>query len=108
MFWVIGISGLALILAPYVFGYSDVGTALWTSIILGAAILIDSGIEGFLKDENKWEYWVAGTLGILAFIAPWMFGFSDNAAALWSSLALGTIVVILSGIKLYVPVGSQS
>ncbi|MFQ5419896.1 MAG: SPW repeat protein [Anaerolineae bacterium] len=28
MFWVIGVLGLALILAPYVLGYSDVNVAL--------------------------------------------------------------------------------
>lgn len=103
MFWVIGVLGLLLVLGPFALGFSDLGAALWASVVLGAALLIDSGIEGFRHDENKWEYWVAGIIGILAFIAPWALGFNDNAAALWSSLVIGAAVAILSGIKVFTP-----
>lgn len=103
MYWITGILGLLLILAPLVLGYSDNGTALWTSIVLGAAVAVTSALEGLIHDVSNWEYWVAGILGILTFIAPWVLGFSGNATALWASLVLGAAIAILAGIKVFTP-----
>jgi uncharacterized membrane protein HdeD (DUF308 family) len=103
MYWITGILGLLLILAPLVLGYSDNGTALWTSIIIGAAVAVTSGIESLIRDVSNWEYWVVGILGILSFIAPWVLGFSAKATALWTSLVLGAAIAILAGIKVFTP-----
>ena len=35
-------------------------------------------------------------LGIWVFISPWLLNFSTNAAALWSNLLTGLILVVLS------------
>ncbi len=53
MYWIIGILGLALILAPFVLGYSDNSTALCTNIVLGAAIAILAGIKAFAPSEQQ-------------------------------------------------------
>jgi hypothetical protein len=95
MYWVTGIMGLALIVAPFVLGYTDNTAALWTSIVLGAVVLAASLFEAW--DKARWEYWVAGAAGVLAVIAPFVLGFSAVTAALWASLILGVIIVLLAG-----------
>ena len=44
MYWIIGILGLALMVAPFVGGYSNDMIPMWSSFLLGAAIVIVSGI----------------------------------------------------------------
>lgn len=40
--------------------------------------------------------WIYLILGVWIFTAPWLLGFSDNAAGLWSNLAVGLVLVISS------------
>lgn len=100
MYWVTGVLGLILAAAPWIFGYSaDIG-ALWTSVIVGAATVVVSLIEGAQADHEAWEYWAAGILGVVAIIAPFVLGFSVFATAMWSTVILGALIAIFSGIKL--------
>jgi hypothetical protein len=41
-------------------------------------------------------YWMTLVLGIWVFISPWLLNFSTNAAALWSNLLTGLVLVIIS------------
>lgn len=41
-------------------------------------------------------YWVTGLVGLLLIAAPYTLGYSNDAAALWSSLILGVIIVGVS------------
>ncbi len=100
MYWLTGFLGILLILAPFVLGYSSDSVALWSNIILGAIVLVVSVIEGLTPNETRWEYWVAGIMGILAILAPFVLQFSAVATALWASVILGVIVAVLSGYEL--------
>lgn len=97
MYWITGILGLAFVIAPFVLGYSGDSSALWTTIVLGAAIVVVSGYKAFADKMGKWEYWAAGICGLLAVIAPFVLGFNAQTTALWATLALGVIVAVLSG-----------
>jgi hypothetical protein len=99
MYWVTGVLGLALIVAPFVLGYSDNTTALWASIVLGVVVAGVSLFEAW--DKARWEYWVAGAAGVLAVLAPFVLGFTAVTAALWASLILGAIIVILAGYEVF-------
>ncbi len=66
MYWLTGILGLLLVIAPFVLVFNGNPVALWTSVILGAAVVVVSAIKGWVHDTTPWEYWVAGILGILA------------------------------------------
>lgn len=101
MYWVIGILGLALIVAPYVLGYSGNTNALWTSIILGVVVALAAGYKALAKDVRRWEDWVAGIAGLLAVIAPFVLGFSALTTAVWASVILGAVVAILVGYELF-------
>lgn len=101
MLWSTGIAGLALILAPFVFGYTTNPTALWTSIVLGAVMTIVAAYKMVLKDVARWEFWVAGGAGILAVLLPFVLGFRTETAALWSNVVVGLIVALLAGNALF-------
>lgn len=41
-------------------------------------------------------HWITLLLGIWVFISPWLLGFADNAAGLWSNLLSGLILVVVA------------
>jgi hypothetical protein len=97
MYWLISILGLALIVAPFVLGYSGETNPMWTSVILGAIVFLVSAYKALAQDKAKWEAWMAVLAGVLAVIAPWALGFSAVNTAMWTSVILGVVVVILAG-----------
>jgi bacteriorhodopsin len=101
MYWVTGILGLILGAAPWMFGYSTNMVALWTSLIVGAATIIVSIVEAAQADRQQWEYWTAGVLGLIAIIAPFVFGFGNYANAMWSSVVLGILIAIFAGSRAF-------
>ena len=90
MKWATVISGVLLVLAPFVLGYSGTPAALWTSLVMGIVIAILG-----LAQSYKW----AAGAGVVTFVAPWILGFSGIGAALWSCLILGGLVLILAGYR---------
>lgn len=44
-YWVAALAGIVAIGAPFVLGFTALTAALWTSIIVGALVLIASGYE---------------------------------------------------------------
>lgn len=44
-------------------------------------------------------YWATGILGFLLAIAPWAFKYSGNIPALWTSLIIGVVTIIVSLIE---------
>ncbi len=101
MYLLTGFLGLISVVAPYLFGYSADTTALWTSLIIGAILIIDSVFEGVAADKEKWEYWVAGIVGVGAIVAPFVLGFSTLTAALWTLVIVGLATVIVAWTKLF-------
>ncbi len=98
---VTGILGILLIIAPFVLGYRTDSPALWSNVILGIVVLLASLWKAYRPDATYWEYWVAGIMGILAIIAPFVLGFTPVVAAMWASIILGVIVLILSAYEVY-------
>ncbi len=45
-------------------------------------------------------YWITGLLGLALIAAPFVLGYSGNAAALWTDMVLGALVAIASAWKL--------
>ena len=101
MYWITGILGLILAVAPFIFGYSADTGALWTSLIVGGATIIVSILEGAQADKERWEYWAAGILGLIAILSPFIFGFGTNTNAMWSSIVLGVLIAIFAGSRLF-------
>lgn len=51
-YWVAALAGVAAIAAPFVFGFTALTAALWTTIIVGALVVIASGYEVIVTDPN--------------------------------------------------------
>jgi VIT1/CCC1 family predicted Fe2+/Mn2+ transporter len=49
--------------------------------------------------EAKTMYWIMSILGLVLFIAPFVFGFSANTAAMWACIILGLVVALSAGYK---------
>ncbi|RIK44224.1 MAG: hypothetical protein DCC55_03270 [Chloroflexi bacterium] len=101
MYWLTGILGLAMAVAPFALGYRDHTFAMWTSVILGVVVLLASIYEAMDERQAKWEWWVVGIAGVLAVIAPFVFGFTTMTMAFWTMLILGALVFILAGYEAF-------
>lgn len=100
MYWLTGILGVAMMAAPYVLRYSTNTTALWTSVILGVGVVAVSLFEGAVRGKERWEYWAAGAIGVLAIIAPFVLRFSTHATAMWTTVVAGVLIALAAGYKL--------
>lgn len=101
MYYLTGLAGIILIIAPYIFGYATNAPALWTSLVAGIVVLVASIWEGIETRKEDWEYWVAVIVGILAILAPFALGFGSIASAMWTSVVMGASIAILAGSKLW-------
>ncbi|MCB0163962.1 MAG: SPW repeat protein [Anaerolineae bacterium] len=97
MYWLTGVLGLILVIAPFIVGYSENLAALWTSLILGLIVVAVSFYKALSKDTARWEYGVAAVMGLAAVFAPFIFGFSAMATAMWTVIILGAIIALLAG-----------
>ncbi len=97
MYWIIGLVGALLFMAPFILGFSANIAAMWTCIILGGVVALLAGYKAVMKDETKWEVVVAGIAGVLAVLTPFLLGFNSNATAMWTSIILGAVVAALAG-----------
>lgn len=41
--------------------------------------------------------WIIALLGVILAVAPWVLGYSDEPAAMWTSLILGVVVALVAG-----------
>ncbi len=97
MDWMIAALGSLLFIGPFVMGFSANGAAMWTCIVLGVVVAVAGGYKAVAKDNDRWECMVAGLAGIVAIIAPFIFGFGNNPTAMWTSIILGLGVAVLAG-----------
>ena len=102
MYWLTGIAGAILMAAPYMFSYADNLTALWTSLIAGFVVIVLSVWEGMETKQANWEYWMAGFVGLLAVLAPFVLGFGSAATAMWSTVILGAVIAVLAVSKIWI------
>ncbi len=101
MYLLTGFLGILAIVSPYLFGYDNDVVALWTSLIIGGVLLVSSIFEGVAADRERWEYWVAGIVGVGAILAPFVLGFSTLTTALWTLLVVGGGAVVVAWVKLF-------
>lgn len=89
--WISLVAGAYLTLSPL---WVSVGAGgAWAMVLIGLAVvilaLVALAMPGAYIDE-----WVTAAGGVLAFLAPWLFGYADQAGAAWTSWIVGVVVVI--------------
>ncbi|OAB40562.1 hypothetical protein PMSD_01260 [Paenibacillus macquariensis subsp. defensor] len=91
------IIGIWFIISPWIFDYSDQKEALWTSVIVGAVLLIVSGWALCQEDSSGWavwQTWVSLLAGIWFVIHPYVF--SLDSETMWTTVILGAVTIILN------------
>lgn len=105
------IVGIALIAAPWLFGFSEVGGA---AVILPVAIGAASIVLGLITDGYgfaivriipvKIHLMIDFLAGVLLAVSPWLFGFADEDSNAWAPhLAVGVALIIVSLVTQTVP-----
>ncbi|MFO7272766.1 MAG: SPW repeat protein [Sphaerobacter thermophilus] len=80
--------GVALIAAPWIFGFSDQRAAMWVPIILGAGLILYSLLTDYELGVIKAipmpvHLALDGISGLFLAASPWLFGFADESSNVW-------------------------
>jgi hypothetical protein len=51
------------------------------------------------REEVKYMYWVTGIIGLALMAAPFVLGYANNTAALWASVIVGGMALIVSFVE---------
>jgi hypothetical protein len=97
------IGGIALLAAPNLFGFADVGgAAVWVPRIIGVIVLLQSIMTnyevGLVKVLPMKMHLMNDYIASLVLAAsPWIFGFADQPSNVWMPhVVVGVAVFILS------------
>ncbi|GIO61218.1 SPW repeat protein [Paenibacillus cellulositrophicus] len=91
---IVALIGIWFIIAPWIFGFSDDNGALWTSVIIGAVQLIASLWAFSSSGWGSWQNWISLLAGVWFIVFP--FVYSVDTSALWTSIILGAVTVLLN------------
>ncbi len=100
MYWITGILGFVLLIAPFAAGYSTHLAATWTSLIAGAIVIAASFLEGFAQGKDRREYWASLLVGVAIILSPFILQFTQASAAMWTVMGIGALLALLAGSKL--------
>ena len=92
------IYGLALIAAPFLFGFADGTAAQWVPIVIGLATIGMSLLTRYELGAIKVLPMLAhisidGVAGLVLLASPWTFGFADRIW--WPHVLFGAIAIVV-------------
>jgi hypothetical protein len=94
------IVGLALLFAPNIFGFSDVGgAAVAVPRIIGILVILSEltvrgGFSGLNMIPMKAHLFMDVIMGAFLALSPWIFGFSDQGTNAWlPHLIVGLLII---------------
>ena len=92
--------GIVLILAPWIFQFSNVKSAKTSAIILGAIAALSeltttSPISPMKIIPMRAHLGMDVILGLVLGLSPWLFGFSDKSLNVWLPHLIVGILIIL-------------
>src|SRR5262249_19115749 len=94
--------GIWLIVAPFLFGYAGIPTALWNDIFVGLIVLAAACIR-ITDVETMFDLgWVNFIAGIWLLVAPWAFSYAIYLSPLWNDLILGILVLVVAASGMFV------
>ncbi|HET8683445.1 MAG TPA: SPW repeat protein [Micromonosporaceae bacterium] len=88
--WVTTAAGAFLALSPIWFDVDAAGA--WAMIIVGV-VMVAFGVVALARPGLVADEMLAVASGVVAFIAPWVFSFTDYTAASWTAWVVGVVVV---------------
>jgi len=88
--WAVLVIGVLTALSPIVVETNT--AAMWTLIVFGVAIAA-TALWSLAQPGSVASEYVHAVLGVLLFISPWVFGYSDLMGASWTSWIAGVLTV---------------
>jgi energy-converting hydrogenase Eha subunit G len=88
--WVALAIGVLTLLSPIV--VSTDTAALWSLIVFGV-LIAGTALWSLAQPGSVASEYVHAVLGVLLFISPWVFGYSDLSGAAWTSWIAGVLTV---------------
>jgi uncharacterized membrane protein HdeD (DUF308 family) len=98
--WAVVVLGILLFISPFAFGGLAVQAAEWTAFI-GGVLLVIFGLWNLSSPANRTGEWLAGLIGVLVFIAPWVLAFSGMTQMAWTAWIIGVLSVLLAASVLF-------
>jgi hypothetical protein len=96
---VTALSGLFLLIAPWLVGLGDAQTASWNAWVCGLAI--GALAIAALNELYEWNEWADLALGLWTAIAPWVLGLAGIAAAMRTHMIVDLAVAALAASELW-------
>jgi hypothetical protein len=98
MNWGMVAIGLWVASAPFILGYSSAAVAMWNDLIVGVAVVVLAAASALTQNENSIRTldWTTALLGLWLVLAPSILRYSVVAAALWSDLIAGLLILAFS------------
>ncbi len=95
-------AGLLLIVSPWLFGFSDLGTAATIPVVIGVVVLLQSLITDYeLSIANvlplKAHLSLDVVAGVFLALSPLLFGFADEGLNAWLPHVLFGLGLVGSG-----------
>lgn len=90
--WAALVIGVLTALSPIV-AATD-AAALWTLVVFGVLIAA-TALWSLAQPGSTASEYVHVVLGVLLFVSPWVFSYSDLTAASWTSWVAGVLTVVV-------------
>jgi hypothetical protein len=87
--------GAWLVASPWIFGYESIPAGTWSSVVVGALILI-IGVTRVISLVGPALARVNVVLGLWTIASPWIFGYATGQPGMWNSVVVGIVVAILA------------
>lgn len=91
--------GIALIAAPWLFGFARNGAETWTPVIIGSVILIYSLFTNyelgvFREIQMSTHLWLDRMSGLFLAVSPWLFNY--NELVYLPHLLVGLLILLVA------------
>lgn len=90
---IVFLAGIWLIVSPFLFTYES-GAILASQVIFGIVVSVLAIVRYFVH-EAVWASWLSAVSGLWLIVAPFLIG-GASAAAYWSSIIGGLVVLLIS------------
>jgi uncharacterized membrane protein HdeD (DUF308 family) len=88
--------GVLLFLTPFAFHDTGQTVAATSAYILGALLFLAGLLAAVMRDVGSIEI-VPVVLGVIAFLVPWVLGFTAVTALAWAAWIFGILAVLSAG-----------
>jgi uncharacterized membrane protein HdeD (DUF308 family) len=90
------IAGVYAALSPIWVSTTGEKGALWTLIVLGVLLAV-TALTSLAMPALAATEGLTVLFGVLLFIAPWVFTYTERSGASWTSWVVGVVAVVLGG-----------